>query len=82
MQGSLVLPVVPPELGATLRRTTGRDRFRSRPAPSFHVHDPQDNAPVFPISSRAHQGTLSHRPPLPGRVPAHHARAAQGHGGR
>jgi hypothetical protein len=67
------------EKGAALRRAAGRDRPCARAAPAFHVHRPQDAAPVFPIPSRAHQGTLPHRPSLPGRVPAHHARPARGH---
>jgi len=63
---------------ATLRRTTGGDR----PTTLFHVDDPQDAAPVFSISSRAHQGTVPHRPPPPGRTSAPYARATRVHDGR
>jgi len=71
LQGSLVLPLLPREDGAALRRLTGRDRPCAAAGPAFHVHDPQDAAPAFPISSRAHQGTLLHRRPLLRRVPGH-----------
>lgn len=67
---------------ATLRRTTGGDRPRTRPTTLFHVDDPQDAAPVFSISSRAHQGTVPHRPPPPGRTSAPYARATRVHDGR
>jgi len=74
----MVLAIVPPEEGAALQRTTGRDLPCARAEPTFHVHDLQSAPPVFSISSRAHQGTLPHCPPVPGRVPAQHALAANG----
>jgi|APGre2960657505_1045072.scaffolds.fasta_scaffold02962_2 hypothetical protein len=50
----MVLPIVPPEEGAALQRTTGRDLPCARAEPTFHVHDLQGAPPAFSISSRAH----------------------------
>ena len=61
LQISLVLPVMPSEKGAGVRRDAGKVDRGGRTASAFHVHDSKDVAAVISISSRIVEATLPHR---------------------
>ena len=60
-KGGLVLPVMPSEKGASIRRHACGVDPRGRAASAFHVHDSKNAAAVLSISPRIVEATLPHR---------------------